>query len=82
MVNRLFRFASQGSGIALSAMVVAAMSVHGHGSIASAETEVQQNRLTTHVVNHSMAARKETRGRVTKVDYYFWFNPFISHPPY
>ncbi len=82
MVNRLFRFATQGSGIALSAMVVAAMSVHGHGSIASAETEFQQNRLTTHVVNQSMAARKEIRGGMTKVDYYFWFNPFISHPPY
>ena len=67
MVN-WFCSASRGSGIALAAMVMAAMPGHRYDSAANAQGNFSQNPAATHIIGHAVPASGETSGTITKVD--------------
>ena len=76
MTNRLFRFASQGSGVACAAMIAASMSLHDHRSLADAAAGARDATPIVHGVSHTSAARSGRTSGVTRVD--FW--PDFMHP--
>ena len=82
MINRLFRSASQVSGVALAAMVVAAMPLRHYAASAGAQGNVSQNPATTRIISHAAPAAGDTSATVMKVDigfvpsgYHHWPDP-------
>ena len=76
MTNRLFRFTSQGSGLACAAMIAASMSIHDHQSLAAAAAGARDAMPAMHGVSHTSTARSGRASGVTKVD----FLPGMYHP--
>ena len=78
MKDRLSRFAPQGSAMALTAMVVALMTVHGQSSAGSNASSSQDAKAAAHGVRHVSGTRSGLAGAVTKVD----FDPYVGHHPW
>ena len=77
MVNRLFRSASKISGVALTAMVVAALPVRHYSLNVSARGDLSQNVEATHVNSHVALVPGETSAAITKVG--FGITPSARH---
>ena len=76
MINRLFRSASRVSGVALAAMVVAAMPIRHYGASAGAQGDLSQNPAATRIISHAAPAAGDT-STVAKVD--VGFVPYSYH---
>ena len=69
MINRLFRSAPRVSGIAVAAMVVAAMPVHRYNEGVSAQGDVTQNLAATRIISHAAPAAGETSAMKVNVGF-------------
>ncbi len=79
MINRLFRSASRVSGVALAAMVVAAMPIRHYGASAGAQADLSQNPAANRIISHAAPAVGETSA-VAKVDVGFVPSGFHHWP--
>ena len=81
MINRLFRSASRVSGVALAAMVVAAMPIRHYGASAGAQADLSQNPAGTRIISHAAPAAGETSATVMKGDVGFVPSGFHHYYP-
>ena len=80
MINRLFRSASRVSGIAVAAMVVAAMPIRHYDASAGAQGDLSQNPAAPRIISHAASASGETSATVAKVDVGFVPSGFHHWP--
>ena len=69
MINRLFRSASRVSGVALAAMVVAAMPIHHDNAGIGAQGDLTQNLAATRIISHATPATGETSAMMVNVGF-------------
>ena len=81
MINRLFRSASRVSGIAVAAMVVAAMPIRHYDTSVGAQGDLSQNPAATRIISHAAPAAGDTSAPVAKVDVGFVPSTFHHYPP-
>ena len=67
-----FCSASRGSGIALAAVLMAAMPGHRYNSAANAQGDLSQKPAATRIIGHAAPTAGETSGTITKVDFEFF----------
>ena len=77
-MDRFSRFVPQGSMMALTAMVVGLMSVHGQSLIGNSSASSQDAKVVAHGVRHVSGMRSGLTGGITKVD----FDPDLLHTPW
>ena len=64
MINRLFRSASRVSGVALAAMVVAAMPIHHDNGSVGTQGDLTQNLSAGRIISHATPAAGESAMKV------------------
>ena len=77
MKNRLFRLAPEGSTMAVTAMVVALMTVHAQRSVNHDVGTARDATVTAHGVSHVSGTRSASNAGVIRID----FDPYgFRHP--